>query len=108
VRSEWCLFLSFAPPKERNQRKGVRNRAEGELGEAKRQPCPFCLPATQGRNGATKKGEVRTFSGSPMRRYIQISKSNSVVNGFHTALVPTCRDWDKATGFQLAAVAFSR
>jgi hypothetical protein len=49
------MFISFAPPKEMNQRKGVR----------KRQPCPFCPPATQSHNGATKKGEVRTFSGLP-------------------------------------------
>jgi hypothetical protein len=28
------LFISFARPKETNQRKGRRNRAEGELGEA--------------------------------------------------------------------------
>jgi hypothetical protein len=45
---------SFAPPKEMNQRKGGR----------KRQPHPFCLPATHGLKGATKKDEVRTFSGS--------------------------------------------
>jgi hypothetical protein len=31
----FTLFISFAPPKETNQRKGGRNRAEGELGEAK-------------------------------------------------------------------------
>jgi len=29
------LFISFACPKEMNQRKGRRNRAEGELGTAK-------------------------------------------------------------------------
>jgi hypothetical protein len=51
----WIMFISFTPLKEMNQRKGVR----------KSQPCPFCLPATQGHKGATKKGEVRTFSGLP-------------------------------------------
>jgi transposase len=49
------LFLSFAPPKERNQRKGVR----------KRQPRHVCPPATLCLNGATKQAEVRTFSGLP-------------------------------------------
>jgi hypothetical protein len=49
------MFISFAPPKETNQRKGVR----------KRQPCPFFPLAAQGHIGATKKGEVRTFSGLP-------------------------------------------
>jgi hypothetical protein len=48
------MFISFAPPKEMNQRKGGR----------KRQPHPFCLPAAHGLKGATKKDEVRTFSGS--------------------------------------------
>jgi len=51
------MFISFAPPKETNQRKGVR----------KRQPLAFFPPATQGHIGATKKGEVRTFSGLPSR-----------------------------------------
>jgi hypothetical protein len=49
------LSLSFAPPKESNQRKRVR----------KRQPLPVCPHATQGQNGATKQGAVRTFSGLP-------------------------------------------
>jgi len=52
------LSLSFASPKESNQRKRAR----------KRQPPPFFPPATQGHIGATKKGEVRTFSGLPSRR----------------------------------------
>jgi hypothetical protein len=47
-----------------NQRKGVR----------KSQPCPFCPPATQSHNGATKKGEVRAFSGvaiaPPRRKFV--------------------------------------
>jgi hypothetical protein len=47
------LFISFAPPKEMNQRKGGR----------KRQPQAFCPPAVQGLNGATKKPAVRTVSG---------------------------------------------
>jgi hypothetical protein len=51
------LFISFAPPKEMNQRKGVR----------KRQPPPVCPPATQSLKGATKQGMVRTFSGLPLR-----------------------------------------
>jgi hypothetical protein len=49
------MFISFASPKETNQRKRAR----------KRKPCPFFPPATQGHIGATKKGEVRTFSGLP-------------------------------------------
>jgi len=49
------MFISFAPPKEMNQRKGGR----------KRQPPPVCPPAAQCRKGATKPGEVRTFSGLP-------------------------------------------
>jgi hypothetical protein len=49
------MFISFAPPKEMNQRKGGR----------KRQPPPVCPPATQGLKGATKQGAVRTFSGLP-------------------------------------------
>jgi len=52
------MFISFAPPKEMNQRKRVR----------KRQPHPVCPLATQGHNGATKQGEVRTFSGLPSRK----------------------------------------
>jgi hypothetical protein len=51
------MFISFAPPKEMNQRKGGR----------KRQPHPVCPPATLSLNGATKQGAVRTFSGLPMR-----------------------------------------
>jgi hypothetical protein len=51
------LFISFAPPKEMNQRKGGR----------KRQPQPVCPPATQGLIGATKQAEVRAFSGLPAR-----------------------------------------
>jgi hypothetical protein len=51
------LFISFAPPKEMNQRKGGR----------KRQPPPVCPPAAQDLNGATKQGAVRTFSGMPSR-----------------------------------------
>jgi hypothetical protein len=51
------MFISFAPPKEMNQRKGGR----------KRQPHPVCPPATQSLKGATKQGAVRTFSGFPMR-----------------------------------------
>jgi hypothetical protein len=51
------MFISFASPKEMNQRKGDR----------KRQPHPFCPLATHGHNGATKKDEVRTFSGLPPR-----------------------------------------
>jgi hypothetical protein len=70
------LFISFAPPKEMNQRKGGR----------KRQPQPpslqtgsfakiahwaislrSALPATQGLIGATKQAEVRAFSGLPAR-----------------------------------------
>jgi len=49
------MFISFAPPREMNQRKGVR----------KRQPHPVCPPATRGHKGATKQGAVRTFSGLP-------------------------------------------
>jgi len=52
------MSLSFAPPKESDQRKRVR----------KRQPHPFFPPATQGHIGATKKDEVRAFSGLPTRR----------------------------------------
>jgi hypothetical protein len=47
------LFISFAPPKEMNQRKRGR----------KRQPLAFCPPAAQGLDGATKKPVVRTVSG---------------------------------------------
>jgi len=63
------MSLSFASPKESNQRKRARNRAEGELGEAKRQPHPVSPPATQGLKGATKQGAVRTFSGVPPHVY---------------------------------------
>jgi hypothetical protein len=49
------MFISFAPPKEMNQRKGGR----------KRQPHPVCPPAAQSLNGSTKQGEVRAFSGLP-------------------------------------------
>jgi hypothetical protein len=49
------LFISFAPPKEMNQRKGGR----------KRQPPPVCPPSTRDLNGSTKQGVVRTFSGLP-------------------------------------------
>jgi hypothetical protein len=49
------LLLSFAPPKESNQRKRVR----------KRQPHPVCAPATRGHKGTAKQGAVRTFSGLP-------------------------------------------
>jgi hypothetical protein len=51
------MFISFAPPKEMNQRKGVR----------KRQPQPVCPPATHCLIGATKQAEVRAFSGLPTR-----------------------------------------
>jgi hypothetical protein len=51
------MFISFAPPKEMNQRKGGR----------KRQPQPVCPPATQGLIGATKQAKVRAFSGLPAR-----------------------------------------
>jgi hypothetical protein len=40
------MFISFAPPKEMNQRKGVRNRAAGELVKAKCQLQPKRAPAT--------------------------------------------------------------
>jgi hypothetical protein len=46
-------FISFAPPKEMNQRKGG----------PKCQPQPFWALATQSLNGATKKAAVRTISG---------------------------------------------
>jgi hypothetical protein len=50
----WLLsFISFARPKEMNQRKGRR----------KRQPRHFCPPATLGRKGATKNAKVCTVSG---------------------------------------------
>jgi hypothetical protein len=42
----YFLFISFAPPKEMNQRKRGRNRAIGELGEAKCQLQPKLAPAT--------------------------------------------------------------
>jgi len=51
------MFISFAPPKEMNQRKGVR----------KCQLQPFCPPATRSLVGATKKAAVRTISGLPTR-----------------------------------------
>ena len=41
------MFISFAPPKETNQRKGGPNRAAGELGEAKCQLQPKRALATQ-------------------------------------------------------------
>jgi hypothetical protein len=47
------LFISFAPPKEMNQRKGGR----------KYQLQPFCPPATQSLKGATKKAAVRAIFG---------------------------------------------
>jgi hypothetical protein len=60
------MSLSFCSSKKKGTKeKGRRNRAEGELGEAKSQPSPFFPPATQGHIGATKKGKVRTFSGLP-------------------------------------------
>jgi len=40
------VFISFVRPKEMNQRKGRRNRAAGELGEAKCQLHPKRAPAT--------------------------------------------------------------
>jgi hypothetical protein len=43
---KFILFISFAPPKEMNQRKRGRNRAVGELGEAKCQLQPKRAPAT--------------------------------------------------------------
>jgi hypothetical protein len=49
-KDKWFLFISFVRPKEMNQRKERR----------KRQPRPFCPPATRGLGGATKKTEVRT------------------------------------------------
>jgi hypothetical protein len=57
-------FISFAPPKEMNKRKGVR----------KRQPHPICPPATLGLIGATKQAEVRTFSGFPRRLVDSINR----------------------------------
>jgi hypothetical protein len=54
------MFISFAPPKEMNQRKGVR----------KRQPHPVCPPATHCHIGTTKQDEVRAFSGLPTRNYV--------------------------------------
>ena len=53
------MFISFAPPKEMNQRKGGR----------KRQPPPVCPPAAQSLKGATKQGAVRAFSGLPPRNH---------------------------------------
>jgi hypothetical protein len=52
------MFISFAPPKETNQRKGGR----------KCQLQPFCPPATQSLIGATKKTAVRSISGFPSRK----------------------------------------
>jgi hypothetical protein len=49
------LFISFAPPKEMNQRKRGR----------KRKLQPFSPHATQCLIGATKKAEVRAISGLP-------------------------------------------
>jgi hypothetical protein len=54
------LIYFFCPPKEVT-RKGGRNRAEGELGEAKSQPHTF-LPKWRKPTRA-KKCAVRTFSG---------------------------------------------
>ena len=53
------LFISFVPPKEMNQRKGVLER----------QPCPVCPLAAQGFKGATKQNEVRTFPGLPAHSF---------------------------------------
>jgi len=47
------MFFSFAPPKEMNQRKVVRER----------QPRPVCPLATQGLKSTTKQGKIRTFPG---------------------------------------------
>jgi len=65
------MFISFAPPKEMNQRKRVR----------KRQPQPVCPPATQSLVGATKQSEVRTFSGLPARisRELYIAKAEYTI-----------------------------
>jgi len=58
VKDNYLMLLSFASPKESNQRKGDR----------KRQPHPVCPPATTMPSPATKQGEVRTFSGFLTRR----------------------------------------
>jgi hypothetical protein len=55
-------FISFAPPKETNQRKGGR-KVQLQL---------FWAPATQGLEGTTKKAEVRTLSGLSTRRYLNV------------------------------------
>jgi hypothetical protein len=55
------LFISFAPPKETNQRKGGR----------KEQLRLFWALATRSLEGATKKPEVRTLSGLPSHCHIE-------------------------------------
>jgi hypothetical protein len=45
------IFISFAPPKEMKQRKGVR----------KRQPQPFCPPAAQALKAPPKKLRFAPF-----------------------------------------------
>jgi hypothetical protein len=59
---QFLLFISFAPPKEMNQRKRGR----------KCQPQPFWAPATQSHIGATKKAAVRAISGIAPRLYLLV------------------------------------
>jgi hypothetical protein len=59
------LFISFAPPKEMNQRKRGR----------KCQPQPFWAPATQSHIGATKKAAIRAISGFAPRLYLSVFNS---------------------------------
>jgi len=49
------MFISFAPPKEMNQRKGVR----------KRQPHPVFRQLRKAISRSKKQDTVRTFSGLP-------------------------------------------
>jgi hypothetical protein len=53
------MFISFAPPKEMNQRiRGRKRKIQG-----------FCPPAAQGRDGATKNPEFHTVSGFALAHF---------------------------------------
>jgi hypothetical protein len=55
----WIMFISFAPPKEMNQRKGGR----------KRQPHPVFRLLRNAIFRSKKQGAVRAFSGLPTRHH---------------------------------------
>jgi hypothetical protein len=83
------MFISFAPPKEMNQRKRGR----------KRQPHLFFCHLRQALSPSEKQDAVRTFSGSPSRRSLS-DATLLMYNCLIIRLLITCEKKGDASPFQ--------